>query len=86
MPVRPRAAVLLLLLAFAGLVAPLIAHDVCDEPCGDHCGDCVGCPLVGDLSSSSHPVELLSAELVGASGRSALLPLARVVDHVPLDR
>jgi hypothetical protein len=86
MPVRPRAAIVFLLLALAGLVAPLVAQDVCDDPCGDHCGDCAGCPLVGDLSGASHRVELLPAELAPGSDRSALLPLARVLDHVPLDR
>jgi hypothetical protein len=84
MPAPARIALLFLLLAFAGVFAPLVAGEDCDEPCGPHCGDCVWCPLVADLAMVAHSVDLFSAALTGGADRFAFLGPARVLDHIPL--
>jgi hypothetical protein len=86
MPARARTAFLFLLLAFVGVIAPLLAGDDCEEPCGPYCGDCVWCPLAAELSIGGHSVDLVSTLVTGGSNRSAFLQPARVVDHIPLAR
>jgi hypothetical protein len=84
MPGAPRTAFVLLLLAFAGVLAPLVAGGDCDESCGPHCGDCVWCPLAAEFSIATHSIDLLSAALACGSDHVVFLHPARVLDHIPL--